>query len=343
MTLFEFTLKAVNRIPFLKRASQSLCRYAVLHDLTRGWLNKLYNSLNEKERVIFHYMFARIFRNGKARPLNVEWTIKFNNAKIKMPLRTETLWLDWDLAVSIMGHDLEIKYFYEKFINLKRPKYFLDIGANYGTHSLLFLSQGVKSITFEPNPECMPVFQSLLTANHLQGQLEHYALGESNSSAELVFPKNDTWNGSLDKGYQHDMETSADLTRIKVEIVSLDNWVERHKIIPNIIKIDTEGFELNVLRGGRRTITESKAAIVFETNNPQERNDLFNEFNLLGYDIYELKGALNGGRRFSKENFINSQQTNFLALSIGEGIQEYNEIISSQKDKYVGLGRDASV
>jgi len=232
-----------------------------------------------------------------------------------MPLRSENLWLDWDLAVSIMGHDLEIKYFYEKFIELERPVCFLDVGANYGTHSLLFLSQGVNAITFEPNPECTPIFQSLLSANHLRGQLETYAIGEKNSSAELVFPKGDTWNGSLDTAYQHGMKAAGDLVHIKVDIVSLDNWIEQHKIRPNIIKIDTEGFELNVLRGARRTITESKAAIVFETNKGQERSDLFNEFKFLGYDVFELKDVFNNPRRFTQEEFINSHETNFLALS----------------------------
>jgi FkbM family methyltransferase len=314
MTLFEFMLKVTNRVPFLKKMMQSSCRYAVTHSSTRARLNKFYNRLNQKERIIFHYMFARIFRNRKVPTLNAEWIVQFNNTRIRMPLRSETLWLDWDLAVSIMGHDLEIKHFYEKFIESQKPLYFLDVGANYGTHSLLFLSQGVNAITFEPNPECVPIFQSLLAANDLRGQVEKYAIGEKNSFAELVFPKGDTWNGSLDSGYQHAME-SSDLVRIKVDIVSLDNWVEQRRIKPNIIKIDTEGFELNVLRGARKTISESKAAIVFETNKGQERSDLFNEFKFLGYDVFGLRNAFNSPRRFTQEEFVNSHETNFLALS----------------------------
>lgn len=341
MTLFEFTLKVTNRIPFLKTTAQSLCRYAVTHNAARHRLNKFYNKLNQKERIIFHYMFARIFRNRRIPPLDAEWIVKFKHTEIKMPLRSENLWLDWDLAVSIMGHDLEIKYFYEKFIELEKPAYFFDVGANYGTHSLLFLSQGAKAVTFEPNPECMPIFQSLLAANHLTGQMERCAIGEKNSGAELVFPKGDTWNGSLDAGYQHGMETSADLVHVKVDIISLDNWVERHDIKPNIIKIDTEGFELNVLRGARKTISESNAAIVFETNKGQERSDLYNEFKLLGYDIYGLKDAFINPHRFAQEEFINCHETNFLAFK--QGRIENHKIGSSREDKYVGIGSNASL
>src|SRR5205085_1933343 len=128
MTITAFFLKVINKIPVLKRSAQSFCRYAVTHPTPRKWLNKFYNRLGHKERILFHYMFARIFRNRKASVINAEWIVSFNNSRVKMPLRGENLWLDWDLAVSIMGHDLEIKYFYEKLINSKKPSYFFDIG-----------------------------------------------------------------------------------------------------------------------------------------------------------------------------------------------------------------------
>jgi FkbM family methyltransferase len=320
MTITEFILKATNKIKPVKKMAQSICRYAVTHTNTRKWLNKFYNKLNQKERIVFHYFFARIFRNKKSPPINAVWTIQFNGKDIQMPLRTESLWLDWDLAVSIMGHDLEIKYFYEKLIHSKKPATFFDIGANYGTHSLLFLSQGIKAITFEPNPDCKPIFEGLLNANSVTGQAEQYAIGETNSFAELVFPKTDTWNGTLQANYLGDLSTFQDITRIKVEIISLDNYVARYNIKPDIIKIDTEGFELNVLKGARKTLQESHPVIVFESNKSSEREDLFKELDSSGYNIYDIEKYFTGDPPYVESVFIHSGKTNFVAISKEKGL-----------------------
>ena len=40
-----------------------------------------------------------------------------------------------------------------------KPKIFFDVGANYGTHSFIFQSQGVKAYSFEPNPNYFPYFK----------------------------------------------------------------------------------------------------------------------------------------------------------------------------------------
>jgi hypothetical protein len=38
-----------------------------------------------------------------------QWTVRFMNRDIVMPLNRESLWLNWDSAVSITGHDIEAK------------------------------------------------------------------------------------------------------------------------------------------------------------------------------------------------------------------------------------------
>jgi hypothetical protein len=106
----------------------------------RRVLNMVYIKLTPYQRIIIHDECARLFRNSKIRGSSGSWHIVFANKIIQMPLSAARFWLDWDLAVSIVGHDLEIKEEYEILINsTERPELFIDIGANYGTHSLLFL------------------------------------------------------------------------------------------------------------------------------------------------------------------------------------------------------------
>ena len=315
MTFSEFFLRGIGKFKPAKGFFQSLCRYAVVRTGLRNDLNRFYNRLNYKERVFFHYLFSDIFRNRPAPAIDARWQIRFNQKTIHLPLQTETLWLDWDLAVSIVGHDVEVKSFYERFINgMERPANFFDIGANYGTHSLLFLSQGCQAVTFEPNPECQPFFRRFLQLNSLQGRWEPVAVGEGRSNAELVFPKNDTWNGSLQKNYQQELAAYKDLISIQVPVISVDDYVSETNIWPDIIKIDTEGFELNVLKGARKTLEQSHPVIIFESNKPAERNDLFSLLAGLGFQVYDLEEFFVRKEPLASQGFTISRQVNFVAV-----------------------------
>jgi hypothetical protein len=65
---------------------------------------------------------------------------------------------DWGLSLLVAGHDVEIKETYRYLLEERKPKLFFDIGANYGTHSLIFLTHGVRTISFEPNLGLRPYF-----------------------------------------------------------------------------------------------------------------------------------------------------------------------------------------
>jgi hypothetical protein len=65
------------------------------------------------------------------------------------------MWLDWFLALATLGDDSTVKKTYAAIVSSSRkPDLFLDVGANYGTHSLLFLAHGIRTWSFEPNARC---------------------------------------------------------------------------------------------------------------------------------------------------------------------------------------------
>jgi FkbM family methyltransferase len=318
MSPAEFVIRGIGKFEFSRRYFQSVCRKSLANSKSRIRLNNVYNKLSYRDRIFFHYLFARIFRNVDAPQISTQWNLRFLKTNIYMPLRRETLWLDWDLAVSILGHDIEIKSFYERLLSSeKKPTCFFDVGANYGTHSLLFLSQGVRTVTFEPNPECKPIFKAMLELNGLKGQLENCAIGNENSNATLIFPKEDTWNGSIQKDYQHDLDKLNDLMSIDVEVMTLDNYVSKNGIKPDIVKIDTEGYELNVLKGAKFILQNYKPILVFESNKSEERDALFNELESDSYNIFEIGDYFNFTKNhLTKEEFLKSRSTNFVSTYI---------------------------
>ena len=54
-------------------------------------------------------------------------------------------------AFSYLGHDFEVKCYLD-IVNNFNIKTFYDVGANYGQHSVLIMSQG--TFSFEPNQSC---------------------------------------------------------------------------------------------------------------------------------------------------------------------------------------------
>ncbi len=312
MRLIEIILRGVRRFSVTRVPSQTIVKKIVLNTSSRNILNKLYQYLNYSEREIFHSLYAKIFRNYQAEKLSATWKLKIAGAKIDIPIEADSLWLHWDSAVSILGHDVEIKQFYEKLLKFdKRPSCFFDIGANYGTHSIIFLVNGIKTITFEPNPNCYEYFDLMAETNNVQYDLMKVAVGERMGQAQLFFPKKDTWLGSLSKEYQNSFDDFNDLMSIEVKVITLDDYVQERNLYPDLIKIDTEGFELNVLKGGKQTIAKFRPLIIFESNKSSTRKELLEFFDSVDYIIFDLKK-----KRYNRgDEFLISTSTNFLGIS----------------------------
>lgn len=176
-----------------------------------------------------------------------------------------------------------LKFFYEQTARVENPVV-LDIGANTGSFTLLAtLHKGMKVFAFEPNHYAA---ESLLTSavmNNVYHKLSffHSALSDKNEEAYLKIP-----NG------QSGLSTLADnptrfrpVTKIEVKVYSLD-YVCADAGIKKVdfIKVDTEGHELFVLRGGEKTIRENKPQMLLEYYAPNTRQ--------FGYEPHEITDLL---------------------------------------------------
>ncbi|MDF2159413.1 FkbM family methyltransferase [Algoriphagus sp. CAU 1675] len=308
MTFFEFVLKLNGKFPALRRFSQSFVKSAVLDPRKRSRLNSLYHKLSYYEKSIFHALFGRIFRDGNSYDIDGYWILKFAGQEIRIPLNGDSLWLDWETAVSVLGHDYEIKAFYEEELaSSKPPNCFMDIGANYGTHSLLFLKSGIRTISIEPNPECKAYFEKMAEFNQVKGEWFGIALGEKEGKAEIVFPEGETWLGSIKEIDFSNRKESIKSYQVSVE--TLDRFLETNDLKPELIKIDTEGFEEGVIKGGKDYLSEKYPQVIFEANSIGEKKKLIKQFQGLGFQIFSLKINL----PVRAEQMKLDRETNFLA------------------------------
>jgi FkbM family methyltransferase len=125
---------------------------------------------------------------------------------------------------------------------------FIDVGANRGLHSLhaakVLEKNGGTVHAFEPNPKTFEVLTAHLLINGISN-CRAYNLGVADKPGELVLRVPEAHSG---------MASFCDIgpadQEVVVSVKTLDEFFsDASPEPPVLVKIDTEGFELQVLRG----------------------------------------------------------------------------------------------
>lgn len=315
MTDRSFSLARLSENRFTRPIKRAIVRSFASKVGPRKVLNRYYDGLNDEGKSSFYERYSKLYREKGNRLATGEWQVRFLDKRIRLPLRSSWSWLDWDSALSIIGHDNEVKRTYAALIaSDERPAIFVDVGANYGTHSVLFLAAGIPVIAFEPNLSCYQHFQTVCELNGLLGRWEQVAIGDNVGQTELAYPEKDTWLGSvhLDTARLHN---SGTLVKQQVSLRTLDNYLHDIPQDKILIKTDVEGYEREVIRGASRLLRERKPKLIFESYNTSTRANLFELLQGSGHHIHALpyrpdkpSASLGIGE------FLSSNMTNFIAI-----------------------------
>lgn len=140
----------------------------------------------------------------------------------------------------------------------------IDVGANVGWHTLLMASlvgAAGRVHAFEPNETTRTRLVTAIDLNRLtQVVVDPRAAAEKSGVAGFQAPQ----AGNLWDGTGRLVRDQA-LAGTRVECVSLDRFAADRGIDRlALMKIDVEGWELSVLRGGRRILETLRPVVVFE-------------------------------------------------------------------------------
>jgi len=171
---------------------------------------------------------------------------------------------------------------------------FLDIGAHVGTWGC-YLSDICNMVhSFEPQSATYRALNKSIDLNEMENiRTYQVALGNPKQEGEIM-----TLNiVSLDGGGSTLLDEAAvqagsDYGNEKVKVRSLDSY-ELNNV--GFIKIDVEGFELEVLEGARQTLKRNNwPKIIFEAWPDDwykdKREELFNFFPTIGYKVVRIGG-----------------------------------------------------
>jgi FkbM family methyltransferase len=141
----------------------------------------------------------------------------------------------------------------------------IDVGAYHGDFAKSFLAHPSKpferAILFEPNSVNLAELQKRFIGNS-NVQIENLACDEKPGTREF-FCVGPAYTGSL---LPYHGTTTAIAQRSNVNCVSLDTYLEQHGLTHQIglLKIDTQGNDLRVLRSAVKTLKSSQPWIIAE-------------------------------------------------------------------------------
>jgi len=141
----------------------------------------------------------------------------------------------------------------------------LDVGANVGKYTQLLLSEtNSEIISFEPLKEAFKELQKIENEYPNRLKVFNYAIGEESANLELNFSdeksEKATFSNDIDKLSFFDHEKNK---KVMTDVVTLDSFFLENSSLINkkdidLIKIDTEGFELEVIKGAKNTIENKR-------------------------------------------------------------------------------------
>jgi FkbM family methyltransferase len=175
--------------------------------------------------------------------------------------------------------------------NKNDPFVFLDVGAQTGCFTLLAkYFPASKWYAFEPIKEATDELNINLLLNDIKNvSVYQICISDHAGLGHLRIPKDDdhwglaTFGEKLFRFQQYEEKS--------VQCITLDEFVEENSIKKvDFIKIDTEGWELFVLRGGRTLINRDRPIILMEFNQSNmdqcdvDGNDVFQFLEETGYE-----------------------------------------------------------
>lgn len=145
----------------------------------------------------------------------------------------------------------------------------LDVGAHVGvTGSMMWqkVQPGGSLYAFEPNPEVFNVLQKNIKSNRME-RAEAYQVLCGDLHEDVAFFVNPAHTG-LSSINRENLFSPGKYLEIKTPMLRLSEFCREKNISPNFIKIDTQGAELEVLKGLKDTLADRSNR---QTNGPVSR------------------------------------------------------------------------
>jgi len=190
--------------------------------------------------------------NWMASERGVNWSI--NGVNYRIDIRNPD--------VRAHHYELPVAAFLRKLV---KPGFIcFDVGANVGLYVLQLCHWSGPSgrvVAFEPNPDARKVLERHVGMNRFQNRVRIIpaALGATESHATFFAAGAD----GMSRLGKPNPAVAKESCELSVPVMTLDGFVRTGHVVPDLVLIDVEGFELEVLQGARETIKARRGNVHF--------------------------------------------------------------------------------
>jgi len=179
-----------------------------------------------------------------------------------------------------------IQYLYEKTKGIE-DAVMVDIGANTGSYCLIpsFNTNIKKVICIEPNIFLLSILRNNLAFNNIPATIEWAAVSDHYEKVVPFMVR----VGMAGQGSTKDITVGPGIINFNVELLTLDSIIKDRL---DILKVDAEGCDLEVIRGGLHAIEKYKPDILIEYEQIKKKDELFKMLCPLGY-TYKYVDTMN--------------------------------------------------
>ena len=168
-----------------------------------------------------------------------------------------------------------------KTVSDLREGVFVDVGANFGWHTILAAKNGNTVYAIEPGPAVLPYLRANVDLNQCS-DVHIFSVAAWDRDGDVSFAQK--------HGTVHGKTSDPTPGSALVRGMRLDNILAG--VVPDIVKIDVEGSELRVLRGMEKTLREAREMrVIFEVLNPQIEQECSSYLLKFGFRTEMLEGA----------------------------------------------------
>jgi len=192
-----------------------------------------------------------------------------------------------------LRHFIDRRFFFQKkyeeelfnpmvnIIQKYKIDYFLDIGSCWGLYSLRLsnIDKNLNILAFDPINRNINRLNISIKKNNIKNiKLYHTAIGSTKGSIEL--------GATEDYSPNYKINEKKSVILEKCEINFLDNLFSYdNKYL--ILKIDTEGYEYEVLKGAEKLLTNNKCYCQIEIVE-KNKSEIFSFLNAINYKLISI-------------------------------------------------------
>lgn len=149
--------------------------------------------------------------------------------------------------------------------SLKHGSNYCDVGGNIGLHTLYaaaIVGNDGLVVVYEPNPRLFKILKDNIEVNGFSNRavLKQNAVADYNGeNIFYLYEGHASMSGFMDVHTDFDY----DKQKIRVNVTSLDESIDSNIKI-DCLKVDVEGFELNVLKGSKRILANNDITVILE-------------------------------------------------------------------------------